>query len=145
MFDLKNWKLKSLIGRSLLQTALILAGNQTQVTFSGIIPLDHLDLRFVNTVWMNRYQTAYIIHVKAFHWIIEYYFWHHMQFQQVIVCHMMISSEMYQILISLSLRSIQIAYTTLNLKHLNFKKWHKFIQRSQILLRFEYTVLFTDW
>ena len=36
-------KSKSLIGGSLLQTVLILAGNQTQVTFSGITPLDHQD------------------------------------------------------------------------------------------------------
>ena len=41
---IKYWKIKLLIGRSLLQTVIILAGNWTQVTFSGIIPLDHQDL-----------------------------------------------------------------------------------------------------
>ena len=60
MFDYKIENLKSLIRRNLPQTALILAGNQTQVTFSGIIPLDHQYLRFVKTVWMNRYQNAII-------------------------------------------------------------------------------------
>ena len=57
-----------------MYTALILAGNQTKVALWGMIPLDHQDLRTVNTVWMNRYQTAYIIYMKPFHWIIEYYF-----------------------------------------------------------------------
>ena len=37
------FKTKSLIGGNLLQTVLILAGSRTQVTFSGIIPLDHQD------------------------------------------------------------------------------------------------------
>ena len=37
------FKNKSLIGGSLMQTVFILPGNQTQVTFSGIIPLDHQD------------------------------------------------------------------------------------------------------
>ena len=71
---IKNWKTKLLIQKSLLYTALILAGNQTQVVFSSIIPLDFQDLPTVNTVWMNRYQTTDIIYVKSFHWIIEYYF-----------------------------------------------------------------------
>ena len=50
------------IGRSLQYTALILAGNQTEVAFSAMILLDHQDLHTVNTVSMNRYQTAYIIY-----------------------------------------------------------------------------------
>ena len=62
---------KPLTERSLVYTALILAGNQTEVACSGMIPLDHQDLCTVNTVWMSRYQTAYIIQMKAFHWIIE--------------------------------------------------------------------------
>ena len=67
MFDEKFEKLESPIGRSLPRTVLTLAGNQTQVTFSDIIPLDHQDLLFVNTARMNRHQTAYIIYMKAFH------------------------------------------------------------------------------
>ena len=42
-FWLRIFKNKSLIGGSLLKTVLILAGNWTQVTFSGIIPVDHQD------------------------------------------------------------------------------------------------------
>ena len=40
---LRVFKNKSLTGGSLLLTVLTLAGNRTQVTFSGVIPLDHQD------------------------------------------------------------------------------------------------------
>ena len=58
---------------------------------------------------------------------------------------------MYQILTSLcfGLGSNQIVDTIKKTKTLrNLEKWHKFIKKSQILLRFEYTihwVLKTNW
>ena len=52
---LRIFKNQSLIGGSLLQTVLILAGNRTQVTFSGIIPLDpKISADTVNAVPVNK-------------------------------------------------------------------------------------------
>ena len=48
---------------------------------------------------------------------------------------------MYPILISLCFGINPSCWQFENLKHLrNLKKWHKFIKRSQILLRFEYNI-----
>ena len=54
---------------------------------------------------------------------------------------MTITLKLYPILISQCFGSNPSCWQFENLKHLrNLKKWHKFIKRSQILLRFEYNI-----
>ena len=63
--SLRIFKNKSLIGRSLVYTVLIFDGNQTQVTFSGIIPLDYRDIcRYCQYRSNEQKQIAYNIYMQ---------------------------------------------------------------------------------
>ena len=131
---IKNWKTKPLTGWSLLYTAIILAGNRTQVTFSGIIPQDHQDLR--------RYcQYSFQLQISDCPYRIYENLLLHNKWVILVIKRQHIYTYIYTKFYSACvLGSIQVVHTTKNLKHLNLKKWHKFNKRSQILLRFEYTI-----
>ena len=121
-----------------------MTGTGTQVTFSGIIPLDHQDFRRCCQDSLHEQILDWLYHIyENFSlenkWGLLLIKRQHTQFYQVTT-----SPEMYQILNSVCLGSIQVVNTIKHFKHLkNLKRWQKLIKRRQILLPQVWIYFFT--